>query len=110
MCQSTILNTKGNTIISYCPTCQNCFIWQNSFLLTFSSLQFSCFASEIACEKLDKEFFRFPDGNSRTYLETPMKEVLLTFTAYEWMDFKEAIQEAYYMREVFEIINKDNKS
>ena len=110
MCQSTVLNTKGNTIVSYCPKCQNCFICQNSFLLTFSSFQFEWFASEIAYRKLDNEFVRFPDGNIRTYLETPMKEVLLTFTEYEWMDFKQAIQEAYYMREVFEIINKDIKS
>ncbi|MCI0920658.1 hypothetical protein [Sphingobacterium rhinopitheci] len=110
MCQSTILNTKGNTIISYCPRCQNHYVWQRSFLLTFTLQQFECFASEIHVKQYDREFVRFPDGTFRTYLETPMREVLLTFTELEWFDFSKAIQESYYMREIYEIINKDIKS
>lgn len=110
MCQSTILNSKGGTIVSYCPKCQNCFIWQNSFLLSFSSFQFECFAADIAHNRLDKEFVSFPDGSLRTYLETPLQEVLLTFTEEEWSNFGQAIEEAYYLREVLEIINKDSKS
>lgn len=110
MCQSTILNTKGNTIISYCPKCQNHYVWQSSFLLSFSLFQFQCFASDIENCKVEKEYVRFPDGTWRTFLETPLQEILLTFTEDEWRDFRNAVQEAYYMREVYDIINKDIKS
>lgn len=110
MCQSAILNTKGNTMISYCPSCQNHYVWQNSFLLTFSLFQFQCFANEIEKVSLNREYVRFPDGELRTFLETPIHEVLLTFTEMEWGDFALAIQEADYMREVYGILNKDTKS
>lgn len=106
MCQSTVLNVKGTTIVSYCSSCKAHYVWQNSFMLTFSLFQFECFSSEIEGKKLDREFVRFPDGTLRTFLDTPMQEVLLTFTEDEWDNFCQAIQEAYYLREVYEIIHK----
>jgi len=72
--------------------------------------QYECFASEVEAKKLDREYLRFPDGVLRTYLETPVQEVLLTFTEEEWIDFSTVVQESIYMREVHEILNKDIKS
>ena len=110
MCQAVILNMKGNTMISYCSTCQCHYIWQQSFLLTFSLHGFRCFANEVEQASTHREYVRFPDGALRTFLQTPTYEILLTFTKTEWQDFALAVQEAEYMREVYGIINNDIKS
>ncbi len=110
MCQLTILSTVGETVVGYCFKCQKHYVWQNSFLLTFSAFQFESFASDIEAKNGGKEYFSFPDGIKRTFLETPIQEVLLTFTEGEWFDFGKAIQDSFYMRDIYNLINKDIKS
>lgn len=105
MCQSIILSTKGNTTISYCSQCQSHYIWQNSFLLTFNANQYTSFLGEIRSKIGSEEFVRFPDGDSRLLLTTPVYEILFTFTEDEWADFTGSLNEAYYMREIYQLIN-----
>jgi hypothetical protein len=52
-----------------------------------------------------EEFLGFPDGVFRVLLPTPVQEILFTFSEDEWRDFTSTLQEAYYMREVYQLIN-----
>lgn len=105
MCQSVILSSRGNTTVTYCSKCQHHYIWQNSFLLTFNSAQYESFLYEVKGKMGKEEFFSFPDGNTRTMLTTPVYEILFAFTRQEWYDFTDTLNEAYYMREVYQLIN-----
>lgn len=105
MCQSITLGSRGNTTISYCSKCRNHYIWQGAFILTFNSFQYDCFLEEINRKIGSEEFLGFPDGISRILLPTPVQEILFTFSEDEWRDFTTTLQEAYYMREVYQIIN-----
>jgi len=105
MCQSIILSSKGNTTISYCSHCQSHYIWQNSFLLTFNAHQYSSFLAEISNKIGLEEFVTFPDGDSRLLLTTPVYEILFAFTEDEWVDFTGSLNEAYYMREIYQMMN-----
>jgi len=105
MCQSVILSSKGNTTISYCSKCRNHYIWQNSFLLTFNPTQYTSFLHEIKGKMGVEEFYSFPDGLPRTILTTPVYEIVFTFTEEEWQDFTSTLHEAYYMREVYQLIH-----
>lgn len=104
MCQSMILSSKGKTIVSYCSVCDNHYIWQGTFVLTFTPLQFDCFLEEINNKIGAEDMFRFPDGFNRIVLPTPVQEIVFAFSEDEWSDFTTSLQEAYYMREVYRIM------
>ena len=104
MCQSITLTTKGNTCVSYCRKCQYHYVWQKSYVLTFSGSQFAYFLDEIKLKIGKEEFLSFPDDEERMFLPTPAAEILFTFTKEEWRDFTTALQEANYMREVYQLI------
>ena len=104
MCQSITLTTKGNTCISYCNKCSYHYVWQKSYVLTFSSFQYACFLDEIRSKIGYEDFVSFPDDEDRMFLATPAPEILFTFTKEEWVNFTTALEEANYMREVYDII------
>ncbi|MBE8714037.1 hypothetical protein [Sphingobacterium hungaricum] len=105
MCQSIILSSNGNTVITYCKKCRNHYIWQNSFLLSFNTPQFQEFVDGIRAKIGKEEYFLFPDGESRVLLNTPVFEITFTFSFDEWRDFTNTLEEARYMREVHELIH-----
>lgn len=104
MCQSVTLTTKGNTCISYCSKCKFHYVWQKSYVLTFSAFQYNCFLDEIRARIGNEEFLAFPDDEDRMFLATPAPEILFTFTKEEWQNFISALEEANYMRQVYQLI------
>lgn len=105
MCQSVNLTTKGNTAISYCSKCNFHYVWQKSYVLTFSAVQFQFFLEEIRAKVGNEEFLLFPDDEERMFLPTPAPEILFTFTKEEWYNFTSALEEANYMREVYQLLH-----
>lgn len=103
MCQSVKLAIKGNTCISYCSKCKFHYVWQKSYVLTFTSFQYTYFLDEIRSKIGNEEFLAFPDDEERMFLPTPAAEILFTFTRDEWCDFTSALEEAAYMREVYQL-------
>ncbi|WP_225551493.1 hypothetical protein [Sphingobacterium bovistauri] len=51
----------------------------------------------------NEDFLAFPDEEERMFLPTPAPEILFTFTKNEWCDFTTALEEANYMREVYQL-------
>lgn len=105
MCQSITLSSKGNTTISYCGKCQTHYIWQNSYVLSFTPFQYNSFVQDIKKRVGEEEFLIFPDGEERMLLATPLPEMFFTFSNDDWQNFIASLDEAYYMREVYKIIN-----
>ncbi|QBQ42742.1 hypothetical protein [Sphingobacterium psychroaquaticum] len=105
MCKAIILSTNGATTVSYCKTCRTHYVWQNTYLLTFSLEQYNRFKSRVNDRVGKEDYYVFPDGEWRTVLKTPMDELLFTFTQLEWQDFCRTLQEASYMQEVYQLLN-----
>ena len=104
MCKATVLSAKGATTITYCKQCCTHYIWQHSYLLTFNGAQYKRFVSRVADRIGREEYYVFPDGEWRTLLQTPMDELVFTFTQEEWKDFHQSLEEAVYMREVYQML------
>lgn len=104
MCHSILLSTNGSTTISFCNRCSHYYIWQRAFLLTFGGDQFDLFIEDLNAHIGNEEYFMFPDGIFRFMLHSPIKEIAFSFTPEEWRDFYATLQEATYMREVYQLI------
>jgi hypothetical protein len=74
-------------------------------MLTFNPEQYESFMGEVQRKLGIEEFYSFPDGNTRIMVNTPVHEILFTFTEDEWQDFTNSLNEALYMREVYQLMN-----
>jgi len=104
MCQATLLSSKGTSSVSYCPKCKNHYINHVSYLLCFTNFQYDLFYKEIKNKIGNEEFLTFPNDQKKIILTSPVEEILFTFTEVEWSNFTFVLDEAYYMREVYNII------
>ena len=103
MCQSLILSQKGKTVISHCAECGTLNIWHQNLLLCFSTEQFRAFGAFSVEMDFSERAHPFPDGEDRAILCTPNKDINFAFTQDEWEDFKEAMEEAVYMEQVYQL-------
>ncbi|RVU01472.1 hypothetical protein EOD41_05775 [Mucilaginibacter limnophilus] len=104
MCESTILSTKAATVISFCKCCNTLYIWHNNIMLSFTAEQFKSFKKYSEDLDLEDMLHDFPDMCERIILRTPHRDISFTFTLGEWYYFKEAMDEALYMLEIYSMI------
>ncbi|RYY35906.1 MAG: hypothetical protein EOP46_08400 [Sphingobacteriaceae bacterium] len=104
MCESTILSTKAATVISYCKCCETLYTWHNNLMLCFTITQFKAFKKYTEGLDLEDMLHDFPDKCERIILRTPNKDISFTFTLGEWYYFKQAMDEAIYMLEIYALI------
>ncbi len=104
MCATNILSKQAATVISYCKCCETIYVWHNNLMLCFDIDQFKAFRD--FTENWDHEdmVHDFPDGQERIVLRTPNRDINFTFTMDEWENFKQAMDEAMYMREIYMLI------
>lgn len=104
MCKAIVLSSKGATTVTYCTQCSTHYIWQHSYLLTFTTAEYKHFCMDVT-DKIGKEsYYIFPDAIWRMVLRTPLPELLFTFTDEEWSDFHEALNEASFMQEIHQLL------
>jgi hypothetical protein len=46
----------------------------------------------------------FPDGEERIIVHSPCRDISFTFTHTEWIDMKEAMNEAILLQQVYDLI------
>jgi len=105
MCKTRVLTQKGQTVISHCPECHMLNIWHQNLLLCFTPEQFRSFKNVAIEMAFEERAYPFPDGEERLILCTPHHDINFAFTTDEWEDFKECLEEAVYMQDIYEIIN-----
>ncbi|MFD0751544.1 DUF6686 family protein [Mucilaginibacter calamicampi] len=106
MCETVILSKIGATIISQCMDCKILTLWTRTLLLNFSPEQFISFKNFTANLEVDLSLFPFPDGEERLVLRTPHSDICMTFSIDDWDNFQQAMEEARYMMEVYNLITK----
>ncbi|MGO1595937.1 MAG: DUF6686 family protein [Sphingobacterium sp.] len=101
MCKTRILSQKESTIIVQCVNCDVLNIWHNNLLLNFSMREFRSFKRIVNNLSFPDRSLSFPDGKRRIILRTPNDDISFTFDIEEFKVFKETIDEAIYMAEVY---------
>lgn len=84
--------------------CKVLTLWLHNLLLNFSPAQFKTFKSFTAKLDVKQSLFPFPDGEERLVLRTPHSDICMTFSVDEWEQFQQAMEDAEYMMQVYELI------
>lgn len=104
MCEIRTLCIKNQAHISHCTHCQTMYIWHNNLMLNFAPEDFQQFRQMLSRQEFYDCCMLFPDGEERVIIHAPTKDVSFTFTRAEWLDLKEAMDESFLMKEVYELI------
>jgi len=104
MCQPQALSNRESIAISHCLHCQMMFIWHNNIMLNFTPSKFAAFHQIVNKLKYEDCCFPFPDKEERAIISTPNPEISFAFTYKEWLELKEVMDEAMYIKEVYAIM------
>lgn len=104
MCDIRTLCTKNQAHISHCTNCQTIYIWHNNLLLNFSPQDFQLFCDTLEHQEFYDCCMMFPDGEERVVVHSPCRDISFTFTQQEWLNMKEALNEAILLQQVYELI------
>jgi len=104
MCKTTILAHNQNITIAQCNNCKVMNIWRAGVLMNFSFEQFDAFCSATKKLCFDDYQENHPDGKEVVILSTPFPDISLVFTRDEWQDFFIIIEEALYMKKVYDLV------
>jgi hypothetical protein len=104
MCINKILSQKGQTIISNCIGCKTFYIWHDNLMLSFSEEAFSSFKEVLNSLSFEDRCLPFPGGEERIILHTPHDDISFAFAEEEFELCKAAIDEAIFMKEVYELM------
>jgi len=105
MCKTTILSQNENITISQCNNCKVLNIWRAGVLMNFSFAQFDAFYTATRKLNFDDFLEHQPNGKEVVILSTPSPDISLVFTRMEWEDFFNQINEALYMKRVYELVH-----
>lgn len=104
MCQTKILSWKDQTLISQCDECQVIYIWHNNLMLSLNKDEFFSFKRTVGGLSFYKHCLPFPDGEERVILRTPNQDISFVFAYEEYELFKDSIDEAIHMTEVYALM------
>lgn len=104
MCQIRVLSSKKQAVISHCIHCKMVLVWHQNLLLNFTPEEFLSFRNMIF--KLDYYdcCVEFNDGEERAIIRTPNHDICFAFNYEEWENLRDAIEEAVYMNEVYQLM------
>jgi len=105
MCKTTVLAQNQNITIAQCNNCKVLNIWRSGVLMNFSFEQFDAFYLATKKLQFDDYLENRPDGKEVVILSTPFPDISLVFTRDEWADFFIIIDEALYMKRVYELVH-----
>lgn len=104
MCDTRTLSSRNSVCVSHCTGCKSIYLWHNNVILNFTTEQFHSFKNLISNYDFDDGAAPFPDGAERIMVRMPEKGVSIAFMEEEWESLKEVLEEASYMREVYEML------
>ena len=107
MCQTRVLATKDQTVISSCIGCGMYYVWHNNLVLNFSTPAFDSFREVVDTINFEHNCLPFPDGNERLILHTPNDDISFAFDEAEFEAFRAAIDEAIYMNEIYSLMRNE---
>lgn len=104
MCETRPLSNNEETVVSYCVHCDTIYLWHNNLLLTFNPEEFTAFHAALNRMEFEECCLLFPDYIERLIMHSPVHNVRFTFTAPEWRQLKQAVEDALVMQQVYDCI------
>lgn len=108
MCKTLLLSQKENIIIAQCCNCSVMNIWRDGVVMNFSFQQFDAFYLSTRKLNFDDYLEIRPDGQEVVVLSTPFPDISLVFTRQDWQLFVEVMEEATFMKRVYELLNQES--
>ncbi len=106
MCETKILTRTPLTEIDYCVKCRSVFLWHNNILMTFSEEEFSTFHSTLGQYDFSECSMLFSDKVHRISICTPYNAINLVFDLTQWLDLRQAMEEASCMKEIYALLHR----
>lgn len=104
MCDIRPLCIKNRAHISHCANCQTVYIWHNNIVLNFTPKDFQLFHEAMERQDFYDCSMMFPDGEERVVVHSPCRDISFTFTLPEWLNMKDAMNEAMLLQQVYDLI------
>lgn len=104
MCQIRVLSSRNQAVISHCVHCGMMLIWHHNILLNFSPDDFHSFRKMFSRLDFEECCVGFGDGKERAVIRTPNADICFSFSQDEWDDMRAAMDEAVYMRNVYDLM------
>lgn len=104
MCEIKGLSAINDIVICHCIHCKVVFFWNKNVIINFKEEEFRAFSRSIDKMEFDLSCVIFPDERERMIVPTADVNINLTFDKEEWKDVQAAVQEAYCMQEVYEVM------
>lgn len=105
MCETKILTRTTLTEIDYCVKCRSVFLWHNNILMTFSEDEFSTFHRTLGQYSFSDCSMLFSDNVQRISICTPYNNINLVFDLVQWLDLRQAMEEASCMKEIYTLLH-----
>lgn len=105
MCKKTIIAQRNSVTITQCTNCKTVNISKKSILMRFTFDQFDEFSRIARRIEFDNYLEYAPDGTEVVLLSTPCNDICLMFTREELSDFANAIEEAVFMQNVYQLVH-----
>ncbi|RZK43178.1 MAG: hypothetical protein EOO90_04225 [Pedobacter sp.] len=105
MCKKTIIAKRKEVTITQCVNCNVVNIWKTGLLMRFTGEQFVEFLAIARKIEFDDYSERTPSGKEVVILSTPCNDMCLMFTREELLDFTAAMEEAQYMRSIYQLVH-----
>ncbi|WP_437917988.1 DUF6686 family protein [Sphingobacterium sp. LRF_L2] len=77
-----------------------------NLMLNFSLAEFCAFRRMTKQLLVESLLIQFPDGTRRIILRTPYSGITFSFEHVEILSLVDALDEAYYMKEVYSLLDK----
>lgn len=97
-------------MVSRCVSCGIIYLWHKNLLITYSNKEFSNFKSVMDQLYFEECSVGFPDGQERIIVRTPYKNISFSFDLREWLEFRDMIDEASYMNDVYSLLEQGSNT
>ncbi|MNS15937.1 hypothetical protein D3C86_1638920 [compost metagenome] len=104
MCETRNLAKRENILINQCIDCKTVYLWCNNLVLTFTEEEFMAFGEVINSFDFKSHSVLFPDNITRAMIFSPNPDISFTFTSEELSALNSSLAEAFYMLEVYKLI------
>ncbi len=100
-----VLSSYDSGFVGVCEDCDVIHLSYNNLMINFSLSEFTSFRRMVKSILTDECLVPFPDGSERVILRTPFEGVCFTFLPDEALELTNLVDEAFYMREIYDLIH-----
>ncbi|MBD1433998.1 hypothetical protein H8B06_14260 [Sphingobacterium sp. DN00404] len=104
MCHIRTLSQVGETLVTQAACCGVIHIWHNNLILRLGITGLRNFSKFLNGILFEADCVEFPGGEWKVIIDTPSPEIRFALGQNEFSDFRDAMEQALLMHEVYVIM------